>query len=140
MPSEITVKLLRAAMDGATGSRFLIDGFPRNQANLDAWNAEVRDCEVTCVLVLDCPEEVMEQRLLQRGQTSGRSDDNTAAIKKRFATHAKETVPIIAHYDQLGKTRRVDSGRAPEAVYADVQAIFRDLAAPRGSVAVAVKS
>uniref|UniRef100_A0A7S2S0N2 UMP-CMP kinase n=1 Tax=Rhizochromulina marina TaxID=1034831 RepID=A0A7S2S0N2_9STRA len=140
VPSEITVKLLLAAMEASGGSRFLIDGFPRNQANLDAWNAQVQDCEVACVLVLECSEAVMEQRLLLRGQTSGRSDDNSSAIKKRFRTHREETLPIIAYYDQLGKTRQVDSGREIDTVYADVQAVFRDLAAPNGTVAVDVKS
>lgn len=140
VPSEITVKLLLAAMQASDGTRFLIDGFPRNQANLDAWNSEVEGCEVTCVLVLECSEAVMEQRLLHRGQTSGRSDDNSSAIKKRFRTHREETLPIIAHYDQLGKTRRVDSGRDIDVVYADVQALFRELAAPGGVMAVTVKA
>ena len=41
---------------------------------------------VAIVLFLDCPENVMEQRLIKRGETSGRSDDNVDSIRKRFHT------------------------------------------------------
>lgn len=44
----------------------------------------------------------MEARLLERGKTSGRADDNAAAIKKRFATYRAETMPVVGYYAQLG--------------------------------------
>lgn len=63
---------------------FLIDGFPRNKDNLDGWNRVMKDhADVQFVLFFDCPEDIMEARLLERGKTSGRSDDNIESIKKR---------------------------------------------------------
>lgn len=63
---------------------FLIDGFPRNQDNLDGWNRVMGNyAKVQFVLFFDCPEDVMEARLLERGKTSGRTDDNIESIKKR---------------------------------------------------------
>jgi len=49
-------------------------------------------------LHLECGEEVMLNRLLKRGETSGRSDDNINSIKKRFVTYENETKEIIKYY------------------------------------------
>jgi len=51
----------------------------------------------------------MLNRLLKRGETSGRSDDNINSIKKRFATYESETKGIISHYSQLNKNYNVNS-------------------------------
>ena len=87
VPVEITVSLIKNAMQENIGKGrhyFLVDGFPRNQNNLEGWDGIMRDfAEVSFVLFFDCPEEVMEQRLLSRGKTSGRADDNIESIKKR---------------------------------------------------------
>ena len=45
------------------------------------------------MLFYDCPEEAMEARLLERGLTSGRSDDNLESIRKRFRTFKAESTP-----------------------------------------------
>jgi adenylate kinase family enzyme len=70
VPVEVTVKLLVDAMKASGGQRFLIDGFPRNTNNLAGWE-EVAGNEsvVGGVLFYDCPEEVMEARLLERGES-----------------------------------------------------------------------
>lgn len=60
MPAEVTVGLLRKAMEASGKSRFLIDGFPRNPENLAAWEASTEGGAVIFdfALFLDCPEEV----------------------------------------------------------------------------------
>lgn len=73
---------------GFEGGRFLIDGFPRNIENLGTWQKLMNEkVNVPFILHLECPEQVMLARLLKRGQTSGRSDDNIESIKKRFHTY-----------------------------------------------------
>ena len=65
---EVTVKLLMDAIEASGGQRFLVDGFPRNANNLAGWHRVVGDSlDVAGVLLYDCPEEVMEARLLERG-------------------------------------------------------------------------
>ena len=49
----------------------------------------------------------MEQRLLKRGETSGRADDNVETIKKRFSTFVEKTLPVIDFYDKLHKVKKV---------------------------------
>jgi UMP-CMP kinase len=55
------------------------------------------------VLFFDCPESVMEERLLKRGESSGRTDDNIESIRKRFKTYIDQTMPIIEQYNKQGK-------------------------------------
>jgi adenylate kinase family enzyme len=51
--------------------------------------------ELSFLMFFECTFEVMEKRLLERGKTSGRSDDNAETIKKRFETFTSETKPIL---------------------------------------------
>lgn len=74
------------------------------------------------VLAFDCPEEVMEERLLRRGQTSGRADDNAETIRKRFKTFVEQSKPVIDHYISLGKGHSISAVEAPDAVFERVQA------------------
>ena len=59
------------------------------------------------VLVLECSEEAMVERLLQHGLTSARTDDNEDAIRKRIVTFREATLPVIEHYHSLGKVKNV---------------------------------
>ena len=100
VPVEITCKLLVDAIKADGGKRFLVDGFPRNTNNLSGWETVVgSSLRVAGVLVYDCPEEVLEERLMKRGETSGRIDDNIESIRKRFRTFQNESWPIIQYYD-----------------------------------------
>jgi len=125
VPVEITVKLLMNAIEANGGTRFLVDGFPRNTNNLSGWQQVTGDgLNVLGVLFYDCPEEVMEARLLERGKTSGRTDDNIESIKKRFHTYVNETQPILAYYDQQGLVNKIDGTRPVEEVWADTQGVI----------------
>jgi hypothetical protein len=76
------------------------------------------------VLVFDCPEEVLQERLLERGKTSGRSDDNLESIKKRFRTFHEQSEPVINEFRRMGKVRIVDSTPPPDVVFKKVQRLF----------------
>lgn len=66
---------------------FLVDGFPRKQDQADAFERDV--AEARAVLYFECPEKEMEKRLLDRGKTSGRVDDNIESIRKRYVLFSK---------------------------------------------------
>ncbi len=123
MPQEVTIALLRNAMrdtlasppSGTTAEekrrwsegqgRFLIDGFPRKMDQALKFDEEV--CESRFVLFLRCSEEVMLERLLERGKTSGRADDNAESIKKRFRTFEETSMPVVEHYRKADKVVEV---------------------------------
>jgi len=133
VPSEITVRLLRNAMDdirSSTGkTKFLIDGFPRSAENASTWDQQMPESTavVEMVLFLDCPEDTMTSRLLERGQTSGRNDDNLEVIRKRFHTFRQESMPIVHMYQQQDKVKTVQTDRSPEEIYKEIETILSPL-------------
>ncbi|XP_049812508.1 UMP-CMP kinase 1 isoform X1 [Schistocerca nitens] len=128
VPVAITCKLLENAMVESSSNKFLIDGFPRNQENLDGWTANMADrVQLLGVLFLDCPQEVSTQRCLARGM--GRSDDNEESLRKRFVTYMNDTLPVVKHYEQQNLVHRVDSVKPAEQVFEDVKKVILELEA-----------
>jgi UMP-CMP kinase family protein len=121
--SETTVALLRNGMAGKRGP-FLIDGFPRSLENLEAFEADVG--KFAFMLFLQVSEEEMEKRLLRRGETSGRSDDNRETIVKRFRAFHEMSMPVIDQLEARGLLRRVDAGEAQAVVFSRVCESFAD--------------
>mmetsp|Transcript_45349 Transcript_45349/g.119021 ORF Transcript_45349/g.119021 Transcript_45349/m.119021 type:complete len:352 (-) Transcript_45349:414-1469(-) len=122
VPVEVTVKLLIDAIRESGAQRVLVDGFPRNTNNLSGWQQVAGDdLDLGGVLFYDCPEDVMQERLLERGKTSGRTDDNLESIKKRFDTYLKETMPILSYYEHQELVHKIDGTREVGAVWADSQ-------------------
>jgi len=115
--SETTVGLLRKAMSQADGP-FLIDGFPRSMSNLQAFEAELGPCEF--MLFLEVSEAEMEKRLLKRGVSSGRSDDNAETIRKRFHTFVSESMPVMDELEQRGVVHKVNAEASADEVYSRV--------------------
>lgn len=128
VPVEITCSLLENAINSSGKDKFLVDGFPRNQNNLDGWNkAMAEKVQLQFILFFDCPLEICVDRCLSRGaQGSGRSDDNIESLKKRFNTYLNETQPIIEYYENLNLVHKIDATRTVDEVYDDVKKIFRD--------------
>ena len=66
----------------------------------------------------------MKKRLLNRGLTSGRADDNEATIVKRFKTFVEQSLPVVEHYRARGLVRTVSTAPAPDEVYSEVRGGF----------------
>ncbi|CAB1325882.1 unnamed protein product [Coregonus sp. 'balchen'] len=130
VPVEITINLLRKAMEDTMQIdekkfRFLIDGFPRNEDNLQGWTTVMDGkADVKFVLFFDCSNEVCINRCLERGKSSGRTDDNRASLEKRIQTYLQSTRPIISLYEKQGKVRTVDASCGVDEVFADVKTIL----------------
>jgi len=112
--SEVTVGLLRNAMKQCSGP-FLVDGFPRSISNLEAFEDVFEPCEM--MLFLKLSEGEMEARLLKRGESSGRSDDNAVTIRKRFHTFAHDSMPVVDNMQKRGLLRCIDADGSPDTVF-----------------------
>ncbi|KAF8249353.1 UMP-CMP kinase [Wilcoxina mikolae CBS 423.85] len=123
VPMEVTVALLENAMKDAIATKskykFLIDGFPRKLDQAHKFEDEV--CPSAFTLFFDCTEEVMLQRLLKRGETSGRIDDNIDSIKKRFRTFKETSYPVVEYFKGQGKVVNVNATDTADGVYAQVK-------------------
>lgn len=121
VPMEVTVKLLENAMHAelekqqTDTARFLIDGFPRKMDQAVFFEQTV--CPSQCTVFLDCPEDEMEKRLLNRGKTSGRSDDNAESIKKRFKTFVETSMPVVDMFEKEGRVIKIDARGSENEIY-----------------------
>lgn len=78
------------------------------------------------LIYFDVPDNTMTERLIKRGETSGRIDDNQETIKKRLETFHEQTTPILGYYGKQGKLITIDAHRKPDDVFTDVtQALER---------------
>lgn len=129
VPMEVTVQLLENAMTevvdktqeetGKKTGKFLIDGFPRKMDQAIKFEETV--CPARFVLFFDCSEDEMERRLLIRGKTSGRADDNAESIKKRFRTFVETSMPVVDYFEKQGRVVKIMAKKTPEDVYEDVK-------------------
>ncbi|XP_072018948.1 UMP-CMP kinase-like [Amphiura filiformis] len=127
VPVEITVNLLDKAMEKSQTKKFLIDGFPRNEDNLSGWNTKMAEkTDFKFVLFFECSEQECVDRVLKRGQSSGRTDDNMESLKKRFTTYVEQTKPIVDHYAKDNKVRTIHADRGVDEVFTDVSKLFQD--------------
>jgi len=111
VPDELTSEIVRDRLsqdDAASG--FLLDGYPRNTAqvgHLDAF-LEGRGESLDAVILLDVPREESLDRLRLRAVEQGRSDDTDEAIAHRLDIYEHETAPIIEIYEPRGIVDRID--------------------------------
>jgi len=122
VPVEVTIKLLLNAIEKDGSKLFLVDGFPRNTNNLAGWQQVVGEkLFLGGVLFYDVAEDILQARLLERGQTSGRTDDNIESIKKRFVTFKNESMPVVEYYKLFGMVHEFDGALAIDDVWKDTQ-------------------
>lgn len=111
VPDEVTIGMLRNKVNNVGETRgFIFDGFPRTVAQAEALDAFLADKneEITGLVALDVHEEEIVKRILMRGETSGRPDDNDESIiRKRIEVYKNETTPVSDHYRRIGKSHLV---------------------------------
>lgn len=129
VPVEVSLTLLRREIQSLGQARYLIDGFPRNHDNLQGWMKLMQPvCDIENIIFIECSEEEQARRILSRGQTSQRSDDNLSVIQKRFVTFHEETMPVVRHFDENRSTFpfcSLPGQQSKEVVHQRVQAVFQ---------------
>lgn len=105
IPDELMIDILAHVYDGLCPCEGVIfDGFPRTVPQAEALKVMLseRGTNVSAMLELDVPDEMLMDRLVERGKTSGRADDNEETIRKRLTVYNTQTAPLIAWYEQEG--------------------------------------
>jgi adenylate kinase family enzyme len=106
-------------------NQYLVDGFPRSQDNLDHFNKILGEqVDVKFVLFFECSFETMEKRIMERGKTSGRADDNAEALKKRFDTYNTSTKPIVEHFEKDGKLKKISAEKLVDEVFVETKKVL----------------
>ena len=111
VPDEVTVKMLQSKLEKHPEARgYIFDGFPRTIPQSEALDAllEKRGEYVDQLIALDVPDDEIVVRLLERGKTSGRSDDaNEEVIRNRIKVYDSETAPVFAYYEEHNKSIKI---------------------------------
>lgn len=102
VPDELTIKMLQDEVEKHPDTAgFLFDGFPRTIAQAQALDAFLKSkgWQVTATIALEADDEVLVQRLLERGKTSGRADDQDEnLIRNRYQEYNEKTAPLMDYY------------------------------------------
>ena len=118
--SERVLFYLKDAILKSDNKKILVDGYPRNQENMDVWDKVMKDVvDVKPALFFDCPAEEMKRRILGRGE--GRADDNEATILKRIDVFDKETKPLAPIFEKQGILIRIDCNKTREEIFEDIK-------------------
>ena len=121
IPDELMIEILANVYDSLCPCEGVIfDGFPRTIPQAEALKKMLaeRGTEVSAVLQLEVPEEMLTERLLNRGKTSGRADDNAETIRKRLEVYHSQTAPLAAWYAAEGKLHAIKGYGALEEINA----------------------
>ncbi len=111
VPDEVTIGMLRNKVEmhpEATG--FIFDGFPRTIPQAEALDRLLADMgtEIAGLIALDVDEEEIVTRILNRGKSSGRPDDNDESIiRNRITVYKEQTTPVFDYYAELGKSHSI---------------------------------
>ena len=111
VPDEVVIGMIGSALDANPQSKgFLFDGFPRTVAQAVALDKllKLKKSAINLVLALEVSEEELVHRLLNRGKTSGRSDDsNEKVIRDRIREYESKTAPVADYYASFGKVAHI---------------------------------
>ena len=127
IPDELMISILAQVIDDnkkKTKKGVIFDGFPRTIPQAEALETLLNDrgTSVSAVVGLEVPEEELIDRLVKRGQMSGRSDDNEETIKKRLDVYHNQTSPLQAFYQEKGLYKAIKGIGTIEGIFEDIKA------------------
>lgn len=117
---------LQAAEDG-----FVLDGFPRTQAQAEALDRMLQEIDkpLTVVFALQISDDSCKERLMKRAELEGREDDTPEVIERRLKTYHEQTEPLIEHYRTRGNLVGIHADEPIDQVFAEIQTALDQVAA-----------
>lgn len=120
VPDDLTIAMVRDRLsqpDCASGA--IMDGFPRNLVQADAFEAMLADlgCVIHAAPIIHVDQDELVSRLLKRAELEGRADDNEETIRTRMQVYAEQTRPLLDYYQQKGLLVQIDGEQSIEAVF-----------------------
>ncbi|WP_029903644.1 adenylate kinase [Prevotella sp. 10(H)] len=120
VPDDVVIGMLANVLDSKKEAAGVIfDGFPRTIPQSEALEQMLKERgqEVTIVVSLEVEEPELIDRLIKRGQQSGRSDDNLETIKSRLDVYKNQTSPLKEHYQTSGKLASIKGVGTVEEIF-----------------------
>lgn len=124
VPDSLIINMLAQTLDnlGKAIPGVIFDGFPRTIAQAQALDKmlEERGEKVSTVIGLEVEDAELIQRIIARGKTSGRADDNEETAKKRLDTYYSQTLPLKDFYLAQGKYAKIFGMGNIDDIYAEI--------------------
>ena len=121
VPDEVVIEMINSALENNPQAKgFLFDGFPRTTAQAEALDKLLtqKNATINIVLALQVGKEELIARLLNRGKTSGRSDDtNETVIRSRIEEYERKTAVVGEYYDRFGKLVKIKGEGGVEDIF-----------------------
>lgn len=131
VPDDITIAMLRQrVLESPEANGFIFDGFPRTIAQAESLLKlmEEQNSQIHALVKLEVTREEIIQRLLERGKTSGRADDqDEGTISKRMDVYNEETAPVFEYFDKLDKSYSVNGLGSVEEIANRLHAVIDHL-------------
>jgi adenylate kinase len=132
VPDEVTINMLAAEVDKtiASAKGYIFDGFPRTEAQAEALEQLLKDknTQVNAMIALEVDDEVLVERLLERGKTSGRADDaDEAVIRNRIKVYYNETAILKNFYEAQNKYVGIDGVGSIEEITSRIEKVINSL-------------
>ncbi len=152
VPDEVMIRIVAEAMTSEAPElrRFILDGFPRTDAQALLLQQRLRDegGRICAVILLEAPRDVLIERLAGRrvcrdcgatyhvvnippkhegqcdacgGELVQRPDDNEATVRNRLEVYERQTASLIEFYERAGGLRRVDSARPLDVMVSEIR-------------------
>jgi adenylate kinase len=123
LPDELIIDILASTLDALEESKGVIfDGFPRTIAQAEALKKMLaeRGQDINVMIDLDVPEEILMERLINRGKQTGRTDDNEETIKKRLVVYHSQTSPLKEWFKKENKYQQIKGHGELETIFTDL--------------------
>jgi adenylate kinase len=128
VPDEVVIGMIDHALKhNKQAAGFIFDGFPRTVPQAESLDQllSIHDTGVSCMVALEVAEEELVKRLLERGKTSGRPDDqDETKIRKRVTVYNTETAQVAGYYAKQGKFHSLNGIGAIEDIYGQICGIL----------------
>ena len=125
IPDELMIDILASVYDsfGRDHQGVIFDGFPRTIAQAEALNDMLakRGQQVSTVIGLEVDDAELIKRIIARGATSGRADDNEETAKKRLDTYYSQTLPLKDFYVKEGKYAKINGVGSIDDIFAEIK-------------------
>jgi adenylate kinase len=121
---DIVIGMIRNKINANLESKgFIFDGFPRTVAQAGALDKVLAETgkAISLMVTLIVPDEEVIQRLLKRGEQTGRADDNITTIENRLNVYLCQTAPVMDYYEKQQKYRPVNGLGSIEEIFERIE-------------------
>lgn len=131
VPDEVVIKMVELKITSDNSSNgFIFDGFPRTVTQAKALDQllEKQGTEISGMILLDVDEFELINRIMLRGKSSGRSDDQDInKVNNRIKVYKKETLPVATYYEEQGKLNKIIGVGSVDNIFSDISEVIESL-------------